>query len=349
MSDKELDELTKTFTELAEEARLSKQKIQAANAKRLLEKFKAVYQDFISSPQRTDDFMVWAAAKDAIEKNRYGLSTTELLTLGMSLIDAGQLGLKMAGVELAAESTQNELSGTSNRSSNSLKAIFNLRTNKYSQELSYAEGLVAEFQKSIVSLFSSVADIPMALPSDEVMSALKAAKSSCAKRELDSWLLREMKDIGNRLSAECDELMKNVKLHGTIDDAIDDICNEHRRKSSVELNRSSYFSHSICYFAYGMALKFSDRAEMEGAPQWTLPGTVASAASSLISNGLNESEVVYYRHRFFDTLFDVNPMKSADDSRTWVQAGATSMDRFCRSQSNRFLEDFTKISLIFAN
>lgn len=342
----EFDKLNETLKSLAADLKSRRQISLAITAGERIAHLGTVKRAFIAAHPPTTDFMSWGTVKKTLQKNTYGLSTSECLALGMSLIEAAPLGLKMAGVEFVARTTLSELGAESNRFLNSFWSILNEPIVQDSQELTRAEELVTEFLSSVESLLGPIEHIAEIQPEKEVVSAIASAKFACAKRELDSWQIKNMKDIGNRLNAESTDLMKDIGPHIAIDDVIEAICEEHRRKSSVEPNGNIFpFNKAISYFAFGMALELSKRAELEEDPQRTLLRTAASVASSLVKHGLGPNEVIFYKTTFFDTLFDIQSTSASDELRAWIQAGATSMDRYCRTNSDQFLGDFTKSSL----
>ena len=348
MTDEELDAAMNSMNEFGSMLRSSKQKHIATQSKDTLKKLESTKRRFEALSPRIEDFMAWASAKEFIDKNRYGLSPDDRFSMGMDLMSAEEPALKMAGVDLVAESTQKRLAGTSSRFINQFKAIMGEGLNEDSPDLAGVEAAVAKFRESVAVLFESAGGVATCHPSEQVVQAVKAAKTASAMRDLKTWQVRKFKSIAELHQSETEELMAEVEPHLAIDGAIASICEGQGRDESGELNLGGQFLPSVCNFAFGMALEFSDRAESKDAPEWTLQLTVASAASSLIRHGVIESAVTYFLSRFYEALFNPNPSNLADDARAWIHVGVQAMDRLCRTGSNQLAEDFKKCSLIFA-
>ena len=167
-------------------------------------------------------------------------------------------------------------------------------------------------------------------------------------RDLKTWQERKFRSIAELHRAETEKLMAEAEPHPAIDGVIASICEGQGRDPSGELNLGGQFLPSVCNFAFGMALEFSDRAESEDAPEWTLQLTVASAASSLIRHGVIESAVSYYLRRLYEALFNPNPSNIEVEASAWINAGVQAMDRLCRTDSNQLAEDFNICSFIFS-
>jgi hypothetical protein len=344
MSD-EIDSLNETLNTLAASLRSGRQIKLAFDASERIAHLEKVKSAFDAAHPLMTDFMTWQTVKKILQENSYGLSTSECLALGMNLVEAAPLGLKMAGVEFVAKTTLSEIVAESGMLLNRFLTVLNQPFVQAPAELKDAEKLVTEFVSSLESVQGAIEYQAEIQPAKEVVSALTNAKFACAKRELENWQLNRMKTIGNRFNDESTVLMKEVDTHVAIDAAIKTICEIHSCDASVELKDNISVSEAICYFAFGMAREHAERAELENDHHWTLTRSVASAASSLIKYDLGQHRVTTHKGSFFDTLFDMHPTSTSNYFKAWIQAGATSMDRFCRTNSDQFLEDFTKSTL----
>ncbi len=313
-----------------------------------LDALKLVQGEVIAAQPRPDDVVRWAASKDAVEKNRYALSIDDCFALGHLLIESNDLGVKMAGIELAAEAIHKELGSQSNRSINRLKAIFKEPEVADAPELAHAEKLAGDFRQSIALLWTSTDDeSPQNLPPD-VLAALRKIKGTYASRELGSWLDKQLKELSKRHNTESEALMEDDDVHEILDEAVEALCNNAREISVTMLDGQVASIEAICCFTFGMAKEFSDRAELEDAPDWSFSRTIASAANSLIAHGIPSSAVTFYKSMFFDVVFKLHASNLDSDMKAWIQAGATSMDKFCRSELKEFEEDFKLNLMVFA-
>lgn len=348
MSD-ELDELAKTFEKLAVDLKSAKQVNLAAEASERLDALKLAQGEIVAEQPQANDFHFWAASKDAVQKNIYGHSIEDRYALGLLLIESKVLGIKMAGIELVAEAIVQDLSSQSNRHINRFKAILKEPEVADAPELAHAEKLAEEFHQSIALLWTRAGVETTQQPSHEVLASLREIKNTHANREIDSWREKKLKELSARCNDESNALMENYDEHEIIEEAIEALCNNAREISVAALNGEVAWIEAICCFSFGMAREFSDRADLEDAPDWTLARTIASAANSLIKHGVGSNAVVYYKTRFFDVLFKLHASPLEIDMKAWIQAGATSMDKFCRSDRNEFEEDFKESLLIFAS
>jgi hypothetical protein len=347
MSD-EFDELAETFERLAVDIKSSKQAIVAKEACERLDALKLVQGEVTAAQPRPDDVVCWAASKDAVEKNRYALSLDDCYALGNLLIESNDLGVKMAGIELAADAIHKELSSQSNRSINRFKAILKEPEVADAPELAHAEKLAEDFRQSIALLWTSTEDDTPQNLSPDVLAAIRKIKNTYANRELVSWLDKQLKELSKRHNAESEALMEVDDVHEILEEAVEALCNNAREISVNLLDGQVAAIEAICCFSFGMAKEFSDRAELEDAPDWSFSRTIASVANSLIAHGIPSSAVTFYKSMFFDVVFKLHASKLDSDMKAWIQAGATSMDKFCRSDLKEFEEDFKLNLMVFA-
>lgn len=353
MSDKELSEVIADGIELVQEMgsefRLNKQKRLASESLARLDKLVSIQRECLACPLTETDFMAWTAATETIETYKYGLSSDDLLDVGMSLAQTATVGLKMAGIQTAVKEIQGQLTGASASSLNFFKAIMGKKLDEDASELVQAEKQVAVFGEGMQNIFEPVVGLAKIQAQDEVFSAINRAKRSCAARELDSWLTRKNHKFAETLRVESEYLMSEGIVHPDIDAAVAEICNCQDQDESGEPIYSFAFTESACLFTFGMAKEMSDRSELgllEEEHSWPLVLAVASAAASLIRHGITPSAVSYYLRYFYRGVYMADEFRRNGNEQIWIQAGVASMDRLCRSHTNQLAEDFRRNRLL---
>lgn len=338
MEDKEFEDAMEFLTDLGDKRRLREQNQRAANVERSLGELKAVFSEFVALEPTSNNYMVWASSKEFIDQNQRGLSTDELIDVGTSLLEIDAPGLKMAAVELIAEALQSEVGVTGIESFNGLMEAFGKRTHQISPELPRVSSLVTDFRSSISELFKSAPVMGQAPAPEELKKIIRAARIKRSVHNLESWREARLKDIADSHSSESVELMSEVPIHPDIDSALASICNE-----QVIGKIGGRLWEAISDFTFGMAMEIANQARLEDETQWTLQRAVASAAASLVTQGVLDQQAIYYIGRFYDAIFRPDQAKAIEVKRAWIDAGVRSMYRMDDSGSfHQFAVDFNK-------
>ena len=336
----EINQLSNDLKDLAIEMEQSKQALAIRDVLEQLKALQAVIPEDVDANLSSTDSMDWAAANEIIEKYKYEFDVDDCISLASRLIESHVLGIKMAGVDLAAESIQRKHASESNSFGNRLRAILNEPAIEDSKEFTRVAEMLREFRNSIELKRKVYIHEGQLLPSSEVRTALKETKIAFAQREIFSWLNKHLKFIAQKYCEESDDLMNEEECHFVLDEAIAILCGEVHASASLALDNPFASIEAICYFSFGMGLKVAERADLENDGGWDLPKTFASTASSLIRNGFGENTVTFYKNHVIESLLNVDLVAVNEKWKAWVQAGKSSMDKFCRSDKKSFKADF---------
>lgn len=335
--------------EISIKIRLAKQKQLASQVIENLEHLRIIALEFTAQPSRAVILRDWAAAHLHIQRNKYGLQDDELLKIGTNLSNEELYGLKMAGTETAARALLGQLNGATSQLTDNINSIFGIAPKENAIQLIEATQTTTSFIESLECYMELPEEAASIQPHNQVRIEIKKAKESSANKALATWLNLRNLETAALYRKESELLLSASKIIPIIDTAIEGILSE--RKISLNKTKISdtFFLKSICLYCFGIAREFSDWADCEDVPGWTLQASVASTACSLIRHGVVKSAVMYFMARFYDLLFSKNTSSSASEERALIHAGVSAMERVCQNKSNQLVDDFRTLSLLFAD